>query len=151
MKKFLMMAFLSVAMVAMVSCSKDDDEKSTTEPERPSIVGTLWEANVNYNVPIVGSGTIEAQLFFKTDEICRVDIDLPATLQTALSMFGGGDLDLDSGEYEYTFDGKKVVFARGTNSVELEYTGNTLVFNIPAQYASVASAIGITEVVFYKQ
>jgi hypothetical protein len=146
MKKFLMIAFAFVALLATVSCSKDDDKKS----DPPTIQGTLWESMVDYNVPIVGSGTIEAQLYFKTDNICRVDIDLPATLMAALSMLGGGDLNFDSGEYEYTFDGKKVVF-QAAGGIELEYTGNTLVFHIPSQYSSVASIIGINEVVFHKQ
>ena len=144
MKKILLMTFVSVAMLAMVSCSKDDDSEAA-----PSLKGTLWEASVEYsNIPVVGSGSVEAQLYFKTDDFCRVDIDLPATIQVLLGTMGIGNLD--SGEYGYTFDGQKVVFS-GNNSFELEYTGNTLVYHIPSQYSIVTSYIGSSEVVFHKQ
>lgn len=141
-----MMAFVSMAMLATVSCSKDD-EKST---DTPSLQGTLWEANIDYDVMILGSGSIEAQLFFKSESVCRVDIDFPATLMAVLEQFVG-DVDLDSGDYDYTFDGKKVVFTVNGQPVELEYRGTTMVLPIPSRYSTVASMAGISEIVFYKQ
>jgi hypothetical protein len=37
------------------------------------------------------------------------------------------------------------------SGVEMEYTGNTLVYHIPSQYNMIATYIGGSEVVFYKQ
>ena len=91
---------------------------------------------------------MEVQLYFKTEDLCRVDIDLPATLQAALSTLGIGDLD--SGEYGYTFDGKKVVFDV-SDGIELEYKGSTLVYPIPSQYSAISTYIGGTEIVFRQQ
>ena len=146
MKKILMMAFVSMALLA-TSCSKDDDKSSSES--RPSLQGTLWEANVQYSgIPVIGSGVVEAQLFFKTDEICRFDVDLPATIQMVLSSLGMGNLD--AGEYSYTFDGHKVVM-NGSITAELEYTGNTLVYHIPSQYSMVTSYLDASEIVFRKQ
>lgn len=143
MKKILMMAFVSVAMLAAVSCSKDDEKDSSTPA---SIKGTLWETTVEYaDVPILGSGSVEAQLYFKSDDICRFDVDLPAAVQMALSTMGVGDLS--AGEYGYTFDGKKVAID-AMNGVELEYTGSTLVYRLPSQFNVLASYIGGSEVVF---
>lgn len=147
MKKILMMAFVSMALLATVSCSKDDDKKS----DPPTIKGTLWEANIDYDVMILGSGSIEVQLFFKNESVCRMDIDFPAALAVALEQLLGHGIDLDSGEYEYTFDGEKVVITLNSQPIELEYTGSTLVFKIPSQYSSIASMAGISEVVFYKR
>ena len=146
MKKILFMAFVSLAMLATVSCSKDDEKSN----DKPSIQGTLWEANIDYDIAVLGSGSIDAQLFFKSDSICRVDIDFPATLVAIIEQFVGS-IDLDSGDYDYTFDGKKVVFTVAGQPLELQYTGNTLVLPIPSQYSTVASLAGISEVVFYKQ
>lgn len=147
MKKILLMAFVSAAMMAMVSCSKDDDEKQESTP--PSLAGTLWEANVTYsNVPVVGSGTIEVQLFFKSEgDVCRVDADLPAMIQTLLASI----VNLQPGEYPYTFDGEKVMLQLDGSVAELEYTGSTLVFHIPEQYSTIAQYLGGNEVVFNKQ
>ena len=149
MKKILLMTFVSLAMMTFGSCSKDDEGGSSGNQEAPTLKGTLWEANQEYDMPYLGSGVIEAQLFFKTDDICRVDVDLPDAIQTLLSTLGMGTFD--SGEYGYTFDGHTVVMdIRG--GMELEYTGNTLVFHIPSQYASmVSSYIGGDEIVFYQQ
>ena len=141
-----MMAFVSMAMLATVSCSKDDEKSTDTS----SLQGTLWEANIDYDVMILGSGSIEAQLFFKSESVCRVDIDFPATLMAVLEQFVG-DVDLDSGDYDYTFDGKKVVFTVNGQPVELEYRGDTMVLPIPSRYSTVASMAGISEIVFYKQ
>ena len=144
MKKLLLMSFVAMAM--MVSCSKDDSSSTSSEPA--TLKGTLWEANQAYNIPILGQGTMEVQLYFKTEDLCRVDIDLPATLQGALSTLGIGDLD--SGEYGYTFDGKKVVFDV-RDGIELEYKGSTLVYHIPSQYSAISTYIGGTEIVFRQQ
>lgn len=146
MKKILMMTFVSMAMLATVACSKDDDKESSAPA--PSLTGTLWETQVQYtNVPMLGSGSIDAQLYFKSDDICRFDVDLPAAVQMALNAFGIGDLE--AGEYGYTFDGEKVVLA-AMNGVELEYTGSTLVYHIPSQLSAIATYIGGSDVVFRK-
>ncbi len=146
MKKFLSLAFLSVAMIAAVSCSKDDDKKT----DSPSIKGTLWEADVNYtNVPVLGSGTLQLELFFKNETLCRVDADLPAGIQMALAALGIGNLQ--PGDYPYTFDGTKVTIQIGGSNFELDYTGNTLVFHIPDQYSAVVTYLGGPDVVFNKQ
>ena len=128
MKKLLLLAFVSVTMMAAVSCSKDDDKSSA------SLVGTLWVADVNYtDVPMLGSGSIEVQLYFKNESTCRIDADLPATIQMAMSALGIGNLQVSSG------------------STSLDYTGNTLVFHIPDQYSIVIPYLGGPDVVFNKQ
>lgn len=144
MKRILIMVFASVAMMASVSCSKDDDNKSGA-----TLVGTLWVANVEYsNVPLLGSGSVEAELYFRTEDVCRFDADLPAMVQMALAAMGINNLE--AGEYNYTFDGNKVTVS-AMSGVEMEYTGNTLVYHIPSQYNMIATYIGGSEVVFYKQ
>lgn len=144
MKKILMVVFASVAMLASVSCSKDDENKSSA-----SLVGTLWVANVEYSdVPILGSGSVEAELYFRTESVCRFDADLPAMVQMALSTMGINNLE--AGDYNYTFDGNKVTVS-AMSGVELDYNGNTLVYHIPSQYNMIATYIGGSEVVFYKQ
>lgn len=139
------MTFMAMAM--MVSCSKDDDSTTATPT---TLKGTLWEANQEYNIPMLGSGTIEAQLFFKTEVICRFDVDLPATLLTVLSMAGIDLGDFDSGEYGYTFDGKKVVLDV-QEGIELEYKGNTLVYHLPAALSTYSAYLGGSEIVFRQQ
>jgi len=148
MKKILMIAFVSMAMLATVSCSKDDDKKS--DSDRPTIKGTLWEANVQYHdIPYIGSGDLEAQLYFKADDVCHIDIDLPAAIQLILSGMGIGGLD--SGDYGYIFDGNKVVIDMG-GGMELEYTGSTLVYHIPTSYAViVGDYLDDMDIVFQKQ
>lgn len=144
MKKLLLLAFVSVTMMAAVSCSKDDDKSSA------SLVGTLWVADVNYtDVPMLGSGSIEVQLYFKNDSTCRIDADLPATIQMAMSALGIGNLQ--PGDYPYTFDGSKVTLQVSSGSTSLDYTGNTLVFHIPDQYSIVIPYLGGPDVVFNKQ
>jgi len=144
MKKVLLMTFVSVAMMAFVSCSKDDDKSSA------SLTGSLWVADVNYtDVPMLGSGTIEVQLYFKNESTCRVDADLPAGIQFALEALGIGNLE--PGDYPYTFDGSKVTIQLTTSNVQLDYTGNTLVFHIPDQYSIVIPYLGGSDVVFNKQ
>ena len=144
MKKILMMAFVAVAILASVSCSKDDDNNSSA-----TLVGTLWVANVEYSdIPILGSGSVEAELYFRTEDVCRFDADLPAMVQMALAAMGINNLE--AGEYNYTFDGNKVTVS-AMSGVEMEYTGNTLVYHIPSQYNMIATYIGGSEVVFYKQ
>ena len=50
MKKILMMAFVSAAMLAMVSCSKDKEEEAV------SLVGTHWVGTETFNnIPMIGS------------------------------------------------------------------------------------------------
>ena len=148
MKKFLMMAFVSLALMATTSCSKDDDKEKEEAPT--SLVGTLWEANIAYNdVPMLGSGSIEVQLYFKSEELCRVDANLPPMVQMALSAMGINSLE--PGEYPYTFDGEKMVLTVNGSIIEMEYTGNTLVFQIPEQYNAITTYLGGSEVVFYKQ
>ena len=49
MKKILMMAFVSAAMLAMVSCSKDKEEEAV------SLVGTHWVGTETFNnIPMIG-------------------------------------------------------------------------------------------------
>lgn len=150
MKKILFALF--AAAVLMVSCSKDSDSSSSSapDPQPASLTGTLWEATVSYsNVPVVGSGMFKPELFFKEGDLCHVEFNLPATLQSFLSMAGINSFD--SGEYSYTFDGETVVVA-ATTPMELAYTGTTLVYDLPAQYAStLATYLGTTQIVFYKK
>ena len=69
-------------------------------------------------------------------------------VQMALSTMGINNLE--AGEYNYAFDGNKVTIS-AMSGVEMEYTGNTLVYHIPSQYNMIATYIGGSEVVFYKQ
>ena len=126
MKKLLLMAFVSVAMLAAVSCSKDKED------EKVSLVGTHWVGTETYSVPIIGSVAITADLRFNTETKCRAEVSLVPDM----------GVDLPSGEYDYTFDGKKDVVIKTDNSLvgdmALEYQGNTMVYTLPSTVASMA-------------
>jgi hypothetical protein len=138
MKKILMMAFVSVAVMAFSSCSKDNDD------EQVSLVGTHWVGTETYSVPILGSVAITADLTFTTETTCIANISLTPTIP---------NVDLPQGEFEYTFDGKKVVVIKTNSSLvgdlTLEYQGNTMVFNLPASIAQMAG--GATSFVLNKR
>lgn len=137
MKKLLLMAFVSVAMLAAVSCSKDKED------ENVSLVGTHWVGTETYSVPIIGSVAITADLRFNTETKCRAEVSLVPDL----------GVDLPEGEFDYTFDGKKDVVIKTNNNLVgdmiLEYQGSTMVYNLPSSIASMAG--GATSFVLNKR
>ena len=127
MKKIFMMAFVSMAMLAMVSCSKDKED------EKVSLVGTHWVGTETYTgIPVIGSVAITADLTFTSETKCQAEVTLVPDM----------GVDLPSGEYDYTFDGKKDVVIKTDNSLVgdmvLEYQGNTMVYTLPSTVASMA-------------
>ena len=133
-----MMAFVSVAMLAFVSCSKDKEDEAV------SLVGTHWVGTETYSVPIVGSVAITADLQFTSETKCITSLSLTPAIP---------NLDLPEGEFDYTFDGKKVVVIKTNSSLvgdlTLEYQGNTMVFNLPASIAQMAG--GATQFILNKR
>lgn len=126
MKKILMLAFVSVAMLAVVSCSKDKED------EKVNLVGTHWVGTETYTVPIIGSVAITADLRFTSETMCHAEVTLVPDM----------GVDLPQGDFEYTFDGKKNVVIMTNNSMvgdmQLEYQGNTMVYTLPSSIASMA-------------
>ena len=137
-----MMAFVSAAMIATVSCSKDDNDK---KEDIPSLVGTSWQCVHSFSVPIIGSLTLTVDMSFTSNEICHVELTLPSSIASLIPM------DLN-GDYPYTFDGKKVVIAADDNSVgnmELDYVNGTmLIWTVPESYSS---TLGTSELIFHKR
>lgn len=142
MKKLLMMAFVSMALLATVSCSKDDkDDKS----EIPSLVGTSWQCVHSFSAPLIGSVSLTMNLEFTSDKICHTELTLPDAIASLVP------IDLN-GDFEYTFDGKKIVVQTNNNllgNIELEYVNGTmLIFVIPENYRS---TLGTSELIFHKR
>ena len=138
MKKILMMAFVSAAMLAMVSCSKDKEEEAV------SLVGTHWVGTDTFNnIPMIGSIAITADLTFTSETKCNAAVSLVPDL----------GIDLPQGEFDYTFDGKKMVVVKTNNNLvgdmTLEYQGNTMVYNLPSSIASMAG--GQTQFILTKR
>lgn len=137
---FLMMAFLSVVLLAMVSCSKDNDEE-----ESVSLVGTHWVGTQTFsNIPLLGSIAISADLQFVSETRCVAEIGIVPEIPS---------VDLPAGEFDYTFDGKKMVTIVTNSSLvgnmALEYQGNTMTYNLPTALAAMAG--GATQFVLVKQ
>ena len=126
MKKILLLAFVSVAMLAAVSCSKDEKD------EKVNLTGTHWVGTETYSVPIIGSVAITADLTFISDTKCHAEVSLVPDM----------GIDLPQGDFDYTFDGKKNVVIKTNNSLvgdmQLEYQGNTMVYTLPSTIASMA-------------
>ena len=145
MKKFLIMTFVSVAMLAAVSCSKDD------EKETPSLVGTEWECNETISTTVMSipvSGSMTADLVFTTETSCNFSGNV--------NVAGLIERDIPAGERPYSFDGKKVRFAvpemsslLGSDELVLDYNDNlrTLSYALPS---SVASMLGKDAIVFHR-
>ena len=137
MKKILMTAFVSVAMLAFVSCSKDKEDEAV------SLVGTHWVGTETYSVPIVGSVAITADLTFTSETKCHAEVSLVPDM----------GVDLPQGDFDYTFDGKKNVVIMTNNNLvgdmQLEYQGNTMVYNLPSSIASMAG--GATSFILNKR
>lgn len=126
MKKILMMVFVSFAMLATVSCSKDKED------EKVSLVGTHWVGTESYSVPILGAVAVSVDLTFTSETKCLTEISITPSV----------GFDIPSGEYDYTFDGKKTIVIKTDvqllGDLTLEYQGNTLVFNLPPTLAQMA-------------
>ena len=142
MKKILFLAFVSMAMMSIVSCSSDDKDNTPA----PSLVGTSWQCVHTFTIPVVNTpATLQADLDFTTAEQCHAELTLPATLAALLPM------DLN-GDYEYQFDGQKVVVVTGNStigSIEMDYVNGTmLVFTVPQNYRTI---IGASELIFHKK
>lgn len=136
----LMMAFFSMSLLTMVSCSKDSDEDEVV-----SLVGTHWVGSQTFsNIPILGSIAINADLQFVSETKCIAEIGIVPQLP---------NIDLPAGEFDYTFDGKKVVTIVTNSSLVgdmvLEYQGSTMAYNLPAAIASMAG--GATQFVLVKR
>lgn len=141
MKKILLMAFVSLAMLATVSCSKDKEDEEQTV----SLVGTRWVGTQSFsNIPMIGSIAITVDLKFTTESKCVTDITLTPQIPS---------VDLPTGEFDYTFDGKRYVkIVTGSSLVgdlELEYEGNTMIFNLPSIISSYTG--GVTQFILNKR
>ena len=127
MKKFLLMTFVSLGLMAAVSCGKDDDKDSTPA----SLAGTEWTGTRAFqNIPIIGSVAITIDLAFTSESVCNAEV----TLTPSIPNFD----DLPSGDYDYTFKDNLVTIYTNNSMVgdiALQYTGNTLVYTIPANIA----------------
>ncbi len=141
MKKLLLMAFVSVAMLAAVSCSKDD------EKETASLVGTEWECSESFTVMTI-EASFSANVVFNTETMCTFsgNINAGALLNQ----------DMPSRETAYTFDGKKVRFSveelnslLGTDEIVLDYDDNlrTMSFTLPSEASSL---LGFDKLVFHR-
>ena len=132
MKKLLLMAFLPMALLMNVSCSKDDEDSVNT-----SLVGTSWECVHSFSVPVVGSATLTMNLAFTDESKCHASLVLPDNLD---------------GDFDYTFDGKKVVVLTQNqyiDKLELTYAGDSmLIYAIPENLRSI---LGTSELVFHKK
>jgi hypothetical protein len=145
MKKLLMMTFVSLAMLATVSCSKDKDKDNNTTP---SVTGTQWECVHTFSIMSVPL-TITADLDFKTDDMCLVNFELPSTIAALLP----DDMQLpSSGEFGYTFDGSKLVIATENSligNIELDYVNDKmLIWTVPENFRSI---LGTGELVFHRK
>ena len=98
------MAFLPMALLMNVSCSKDDEDSVNT-----SLVGTSWECVHSFSVPVVGSATLTMNLSFTDESKCHVSLVLPDALAQLLP------INLD-GDFDYTFDGKRSSCLRRTST-----------------------------------
>lgn len=141
MKKILMMAFVSMALLATVSCSKDKEEDEKTV----SLVGTRWVGTQTFsNIPLIGSIAVTADLRFNSETKCVTDITLTPQIP---------GVDLPTGEFDYTFDGKRYVkIVTGSSLVgdlELEYEGNTMIFKLPSIISSYTG--GVTQFILNKR
>ena len=141
MKKILLMAFVSLAMLATVSCSKDKEDEEQTV----SLVGTRWVGTQSFsNIPMIGSIAITVDLKFTTESKCVTDITLTPQIP---------GVDLPTGEFDYTFDGKRYVkIVTGSSLVgdlELEYEGNTMIFKLPSVISSYTG--GVTQFILNKR
>ena len=140
MKKMLLMAFLPMVLMMNVSCSKDDDEKNTA-----SLVGTEWQCVHSFSVPVIGSATLTMDISFTTASKCHAVLTLPDAIASLLP------IDLN-GDFDYTFDGKKVVVATNNSYIdklELTYANDSmLIFVIPENLRNI---LGTSELVFHKK
>ncbi|MBR1766594.1 MAG: hypothetical protein IJ745_06100 [Bacteroidales bacterium] len=127
MKRLLLMAFVSVAMMTMAACS--DDEESTPAPD--ALVGTHWVSDRTIdNVPMVGTLSFSASLDFVSATRCYVMFEVEPSVP---------GFNLAPGEREYSFDGSKVLIATGSallGSLELAYRNERLVYSLPASVAN---------------
>ena len=142
MKKILLLAFVSMALLGVVSCSGDDKDSTPI----PSLVGTSWQCVHTFTIPVVNtSATLQADLDFTTDNQCHAELSLPASLSSLLPM------DLN-GDYEYRFDGQKVVVVTGNSTIgdiEMDYgNGTMLIFTVPQNYRTI---LGTSELIFHKK
>lgn len=140
MKKILLMTFVSVALLATVSCSKDDDKTD-------SLVGTEWECSESLTV-MGFNASFTAQLSFISETMCNFSGSIDAG-----ALFSQ---ELPARETKYSFDGKKVRFKveelstlLGTDELVLTYNDElrTMTYELPAQ---VAGTIGISSLVFHR-
>ncbi|MBQ3787749.1 MAG: hypothetical protein II849_02955 [Bacteroidales bacterium] len=140
MKKLLLMAFLPMALLMNVSCSKDDEDSVNT-----SLVGTSWECVHSFSVPVVGAATLTMNLAFTDESKCHASLVLPDAIAQLLP------INLD-GDFDYTFDGKKVVVLTQNqyiDKLELTYAGDSmLIYAIPENLINI---LGTSELVFHKK
>lgn len=140
MKKLLLMAFLPMALLMNVSCSKDDEDSNTV-----SLVGTNWECVHSFSVPVLGSATLTMDLAFTSESKCHASLVLPENIAQMLP------INLD-GDFDYTFDGKKVVVLTQNQYIEkleLTYAGDSmLIYAIPENMTTI---LGTSELVFHKK
>ena len=143
MKKILLMTFVSMAMLAAVSCSKDDEKDNTDNTI--SLVGTSWQCVHSFSVPVLGSVTLTADLSFTTGETCHIDLTLPSSIASLVPF------DLN-GDYAYSISGNKVIIDADNNmlgEMELEYVNGTmLIWTVPENYRS---TLGTSELIFHKK
>ncbi len=139
MKKFLMLAFVSMAMLSMVSCSDDDDK----ENGKLDVKGTSWQCVHTFSM--LGQAiTLDIELYFTSDKDCEVAVTTVPDITSLLPF------DL-AGQYSYTVKNSKVIIHTDSQlgDLELESHGNDrLTFAIPSNYSSI---IGATELVFRKK
>lgn len=142
MKKLFILALAAFALMASVSCSKDEKDKV----DRAALVGTSWQCVHTFTIPIVGtSATLQIDLDFVTEKSCHGVITLPSTLADMLPMDPSGD-------FEYTFNGKQVVIKTGSDmigDIAMDYANETLlILTVPERYRSL---LGTSELIFHKK
>lgn len=139
MKKFLMLAFVSMAMLSMVSCS-DDDEK---ESSKLNLKNTSWQCVHTFSM-MGQSITLDIALDFTSDKDCEVAV---ATMPDITSLL---PFDL-SGQYTYKVNKTKVIIQTGgqLGNLEMEcHNNDMLIFTVPSSYRTY---IGTSELIFHKK
>lgn len=132
-----MMAFVSMAMLATVSCSKDNDDKQ--EENTSSLKGTQWVCNTNVTISSI-TANIYAKITFVDDSQCEVEGRISSLVLNR---------EIEPTTTNYTYDGRNVTFSVPLlNEVTLAYDAeeNTLTLQIPAALSAYLSE----PLVFYR-
>ena len=145
MKKLLMMAFVSMAMLATVSCTKEDNDPT---PEPATLAETQWECVHSFSIPVIGiPATVTIDLDFTTDTTVTVGF----AMVPDLSSYIGTDIP-SSGDFAYTFDGSVAVVHTESDlgDMTLNYadygSSKMLIWVVPENYRQI---LGTSELVFH--